>query len=135
MTTVAVIQARTGSTPPGKVMYPLAGTPVLTHVVERVAAADAVNRTVVATLTEPPDEVIDTVGQRYGRIHPDKPEAEGREERDACPATRGGRPTPGRSPNERTGSVATRERPGHTGHPRHCERPKGASKPFCDSRK
>ncbi len=89
MTTVAVIQARTGSTPPGKVMYPLAGTPVLTHVAERVAAADAVDRTVVATSTKPPDEVIDTVGQRYGRIHPDKPEAEGRKEPDCSPVTSG----------------------------------------------
>jgi spore coat polysaccharide biosynthesis protein SpsF len=67
MPTVAVIQARTGSTRlPGKVMYPLDGTPTLTHVVERVTAADAVDRTVVATSTEPPDEVIEAAATRAG---------------------------------------------------------------------
>jgi spore coat polysaccharide biosynthesis protein SpsF len=68
MPTVAVIQARTGSTRlPGKVMYPLDGTPVLAHVVERVAAAaEAVDRTVVATSTEPPNEVIEATATRAG---------------------------------------------------------------------
>jgi spore coat polysaccharide biosynthesis protein SpsF len=65
MTTIAIIQARTGSTRlPGKVMYPLARTLVLAHVVERVTAADAVDRTVVATSTEPPGKVIESAATR-----------------------------------------------------------------------
>lgn len=56
---VAIIQARTGSTRlPGKVMYPLDGQPVLDHVVTRTARADSVDKVVVATSTEPSDEVI-----------------------------------------------------------------------------
>jgi spore coat polysaccharide biosynthesis protein SpsF len=59
MTTIAIIQARTGSTRlPGKVMYPLDGTPVLAHVVERVTAAETVDRTVVATSTLEQDDVV-----------------------------------------------------------------------------
>ncbi len=60
MTTVtAIIQARTGSTRlPGKVMYPLDGQPALEHVVTRTAHADSVTDVVVATSTEPQDDVI-----------------------------------------------------------------------------
>lgn len=57
--TVAIIQARTGSTRlPGKVMYPLDGKPELEHVVTRTAHADSVDEVVVATSTEPRDDVI-----------------------------------------------------------------------------
>jgi spore coat polysaccharide biosynthesis protein SpsF len=67
MSVLTVIQARTGSTRlPGKVMYPLNGKPVLTHVIERVRAVDAVDRTVVATSTEPPDEVVEACASRAG---------------------------------------------------------------------
>jgi len=47
---LAVIQARCGSTRlPGKVLMRLAGIPVLTHVIDRVAACRSVDRVIVAT--------------------------------------------------------------------------------------
>ncbi len=50
MKTVAIIQARMGSTRlPGKVLLPLCGKPMLTHIAERVVAAAGVQRVVVAT--------------------------------------------------------------------------------------
>lgn len=64
---LAVIQARTGSTRlPGKVMYPLDGTPTLAHVVKRVTAAESVDRTIVATSTKSPDDVIESCVSRAG---------------------------------------------------------------------
>jgi spore coat polysaccharide biosynthesis protein SpsF len=57
--TTAIIQARTGSTRlPGKVVYPLDGVHTLAQVVRRVSRAETVDDTVVATSTEPPDDVI-----------------------------------------------------------------------------
>ncbi len=56
---VAVIQARMGSSRlPGKVLKPLAGRPVLEHVVTRVMAARLINAVVVATSDLPGDEPI-----------------------------------------------------------------------------
>jgi spore coat polysaccharide biosynthesis protein SpsF len=56
---VAVIQARMGSSRlPGKVLKPLAGRPVLEHVVTRVMAARLVDAVVVATSDLPGDEPI-----------------------------------------------------------------------------
>jgi spore coat polysaccharide biosynthesis protein SpsF (cytidylyltransferase family) len=50
MTTVAVIQARCGSTRfPRKVLAPLQGRPMLAHIIERVSRASLVDRVVVAT--------------------------------------------------------------------------------------
>lgn len=50
MTTVAVIQARCGSTRfPRKVLAPLQGRPMLIHIIERVSRAALVDRVVVAT--------------------------------------------------------------------------------------
>lgn len=67
LTTIAVIQARTGSTRlPGKVMYPLDGCPVLEHVVRRTAHAERVDTVVVATSTEDPDDVIAEYAPRFG---------------------------------------------------------------------
>ena len=67
MTTIATIQARTDSTRlPGKVMYPLAGRPVLEHVIKRVSAAETVDKTVVATSTNSPNDVIEACGTRAG---------------------------------------------------------------------
>ena len=58
--TKAVIQARVGSTRlPGKVMYPLDGRSTLEHVITRVSNANAVTDVVVATSTEPQDDVIE----------------------------------------------------------------------------
>ncbi|USZ71464.1 cytidylyltransferase domain-containing protein [Natronosalvus halobius] len=55
----ATIQARVGSSRlPGKVMYPLNGEPAIGHVTRRVQAAEQVTNVVVATSTEPQDEVI-----------------------------------------------------------------------------
>ncbi|MDL0132504.1 glycosyltransferase family protein [Halobacterium salinarum] len=65
--TVAIIQARTGSTRlPGKVMYPLDGQPALKHVVTRAAHADNVTDVVVATSTEPQDDVIAQYAPKFG---------------------------------------------------------------------
>lgn len=56
---LATIQARTGSTRlPGKVLYPLDGQPALKHVVTRTATAESITNVVVATSTEPQDDVI-----------------------------------------------------------------------------
>ena len=50
MTTVAVIQARCGSTRfPRKVLAPLQGRPMLAHIIERVSRASLVDQVVVAT--------------------------------------------------------------------------------------
>lgn len=52
----AVIQARLGSSRlPGKVLLPLAGKPVLAHVVERLRRCRRLDRIVVATSTAPED--------------------------------------------------------------------------------
>lgn len=65
--TIAIIQARTGSTRlPGKVMYPLAGRPVLEQVVRRTAHSESVDTVVVATSNEDPDDVIAEYTQRFG---------------------------------------------------------------------
>jgi len=59
MRTVAVIQARTGSTRlPGKVLRPLLGEPLLSHVVRRTARAASVDQVVVATTTLADDQPI-----------------------------------------------------------------------------
>lgn len=67
MKAIAVIQARTGSTRlPGKVMYPLDCRPTLDHVVTRTAHADSVDNVVVATSTDPPDDVIEQYAPTFG---------------------------------------------------------------------
>lgn len=65
--TVAIIQARTGSTRlPGKVLLPLRSEPLLVHVVRRVARAASVHATVVATTTMADDDTIAELGTREG---------------------------------------------------------------------
>ena len=67
MRTVAIIQARMGSTRlPGKVLLPLAGKPMLWHVVERVRHASLIDDVVVATSTEPGDDAIREFGAEHG---------------------------------------------------------------------
>jgi spore coat polysaccharide biosynthesis protein SpsF len=57
--TIGVIQARMGSTRlPGKVLRPIAGRPMLEHVVERVRAATGVDAVCVATTTLAQDDVL-----------------------------------------------------------------------------
>jgi len=59
ITTVAIIQARMGSTRlPGKVLRDLCGITVLGHVIRRVARCKLVDKTVVATSTLPADDPI-----------------------------------------------------------------------------
>lgn len=59
MKTVAIIQARMGSTRlPGKVMLDLAGQPMLARDVNRVRRARTVNEVVVATTMKPDDDTI-----------------------------------------------------------------------------
>jgi len=65
--TVAIIQARTGSTRlPGKVLLPLLSEPLLVHVVRRVTRASSVEATVVATTTMLDDDAIVALGAREG---------------------------------------------------------------------
>jgi spore coat polysaccharide biosynthesis protein SpsF len=67
MRTVAIVQARTGSTRlPGKVLLPLLGVPVLTHVVQRVARATLIDAVVVATTTAPGDDPIEELATARG---------------------------------------------------------------------
>ena len=67
MHTVAVIQARMGSTRlPGKVMLPLAGEHVITHDVRRLQAATAVDEVVVATSREGADDILTRYAERAG---------------------------------------------------------------------
>lgn len=51
---------------PGKVLKPLAGQPVLTHVVKRVMAANQIDAVVVATSTEPADDAIEMFCNEHG---------------------------------------------------------------------
>jgi spore coat polysaccharide biosynthesis protein SpsF len=65
MKTVAIIQARMGSTRlPGKVMLPLNGEHVLTHDVHRTMAATNVEEVVVATTERQADDIIDRYARR-----------------------------------------------------------------------
>ena len=67
MRTVAVIQARTGSTRlPGKVLMPLLREPVLTHVVRRVSRATRLDAVVVATTVAPADDPIAALAEANG---------------------------------------------------------------------
>lgn len=67
MTTVAVIQARAGSSRlPGKVLELVGGTPMLERVIRRVARATTVDHVVVATTEEPGDDVVADLAARSG---------------------------------------------------------------------
>ncbi|MEN9894123.1 MAG: hypothetical protein RLY78_4418 [Pseudomonadota bacterium] len=60
MNTVAIIQARMSSTRlPGKVLMPLAGRPVLAHVVERLRHCRTLDGIAVATSTDASDDPIE----------------------------------------------------------------------------
>lgn len=67
MTTVAVIQARCGSTRfPRKVLAPLQGRPMLAHIIERVARATLVDKVVVATTDGAIDDELVTLALQSG---------------------------------------------------------------------
>jgi len=56
---IAIVQARMGSTRlPGKVLLPLAGRPVLGHVVERLSYCSTLAGVVVATTTQASDDAV-----------------------------------------------------------------------------
>ncbi|MGA8273501.1 MAG: glycosyltransferase family protein [Candidatus Sulfotelmatobacter sp.] len=57
--TLAIIQARMGSTRlPGKVLADIHGRPMLWHVIQRTLAAKTLDEVIVATTTQPSDDVI-----------------------------------------------------------------------------
>ena len=59
MATVAIVQARTGSSRlPGKVLLDIDGRPMLDWVVRRLARARTLDHIVVATTVESADEAI-----------------------------------------------------------------------------
>lgn len=65
MTTVAIIQARMGSTRlPGKVARDLMGSTILEHVVRRAKASIGIDKVVVATTVHSRDELIVEICQR-----------------------------------------------------------------------
>ncbi len=67
MKTVAIIQARMGSTRlPGKVMKELCGRTVLAHVIERVRSCSVLDAVVIATTLLPADDVIVVEAERCG---------------------------------------------------------------------
>ncbi len=67
MKTIAIIQARMGSTRlPGKVMKQLCGKSVLAHVIFRVQACPLVDEVVVATTILPADDVIVDEAEKCG---------------------------------------------------------------------
>jgi spore coat polysaccharide biosynthesis protein SpsF (cytidylyltransferase family) len=67
MTTVAVIQARCGSTRfPRKVVAPLQGRPMLAHIIERVSRASLVDWVVVATTDGAADDEVASIATAAG---------------------------------------------------------------------
>src|SRR2546430_17033111 len=65
--TVAIVQARMGSTRlPGKVMMKIAGRPLLVYLVERISRARTLDGIIVATTTNPRDNVIIEECERRG---------------------------------------------------------------------
>ncbi len=64
---VAVIQARMGSTRlPGKVLKPVAGQPLLWHIVHRLKASRLIEEIAIATTVNPLDEAIVEFGAAHG---------------------------------------------------------------------
>ena len=67
MNIIGIIQARMGSTRlPGKVLKPLAGRPMLWHVLKRAQAARRVDETVLATTTRREDRALAVVAKDCG---------------------------------------------------------------------
>ncbi len=69
MTVAAIIQARTSSQRlPGKVLHPVAGVPLLGHVVARAARAELVDAVVVATSDRTEDDPVAELAARTGAV-------------------------------------------------------------------
>ena len=65
--TVAIIQARTGSTRlPEKVLADIKGVPMLQRVITRVQRAETVDQVVVATTTLARDDIVATLAEHLG---------------------------------------------------------------------
>lgn len=63
----AIIQARMGSTRlPGKILEDIEGKSMLAHVVERVGRASSVEKVIIATTTNPEDDIIEELAQKEG---------------------------------------------------------------------
>lgn len=66
MKIVAIIQARMGSTRlPGKVLKPIAGQPLLWHIIHRLKASKRIDEIAIATSTNPVDEAIVEFGAAH----------------------------------------------------------------------
>src|SRR5262249_25628955 len=64
---LAVVQARVGSTRlPGKALLPIAGRPMVAHVVERIGAARGVDVVVLATTVNHEDDALETLARAAG---------------------------------------------------------------------
>jgi spore coat polysaccharide biosynthesis protein SpsF len=64
---VAIIQARMGSTRlPGKVLKPVAGQPLLWHIVHRLKKSSLIEDVAIATTTNPLDDAIVEFGRQNG---------------------------------------------------------------------
>ncbi|MGH2466213.1 MAG: cytidylyltransferase domain-containing protein [Candidatus Limnocylindrales bacterium] len=64
---MAIVQARMKSSRlPGKVMAPILGRPILVHVLERVARAQLVDETVVATTVDQADDPVAALADQHG---------------------------------------------------------------------
>jgi spore coat polysaccharide biosynthesis protein SpsF len=62
---IAIIQARMSSSRlPGKVMLDIAGKPMLQHVIDRTRQAQSVDRLVLATTTDPSDDILEEFCQK-----------------------------------------------------------------------
>lgn len=68
---IATIEGRIASTRlPGKILYPLAGVPMIGQIVQRLRRAQRVDEVVIATTDSPTDQVVVDLGQRLGvRVH------------------------------------------------------------------
>jgi len=69
MTTAVIIQARTGSSRlPGKVLRPLAGRSVLSHVLQRCAAIPGIDAVCCATTVAAADDLVEEEATKAGAV-------------------------------------------------------------------
>ncbi|MFZ0533826.1 MAG: glycosyltransferase family protein [Anaerolineales bacterium] len=67
MSKLAIIQARMSSSRlPGKVLLDIAGRPMLQHVIDRTVNAKTIDDVVLATTTDPSDDVLEQYCQKQG---------------------------------------------------------------------